>query len=268
MNPSIGVTLKEARTRKSITLEDVYAKTRIHPRVLQLLEEEKFDKLPSPLFAKSFLKSYAEFLEVNPEEVIKAYEQKGLKEPEQILFIKPAELKAEEKFLASAGADLLIPALVIIVLILAGVAVFLFKNSSVVHSQSLPVKKTKPKAESSRAKPAVEVKAESSENLATKGWLRSVAQGNFPKINRKAPLELKIKALDSVWLRITCDGKVLFQSILKRGAEESWRAGEKIEIWSGNCSNMFLILNGTAIGSPGKGVIKKMWINHDGVRLP
>jgi len=126
----------------------------------------------------------------------------------------------------------------------------------------------KPKAEASRTKPAAEVKTEYSENQAAEGWLRSVAQGNFPKINRKAPLELKIKALDSVWLRIQCDGKVLFQSILKRGAEESWRAGEKIEIWSGNCSNMFLTLNGTAIGSPGKGVIKKMWINHDGVRLP
>ena len=47
MSASIGAVLKEARTKKSITLEDVHAKLKIHPRVLQLLEEDKFDKLPS-----------------------------------------------------------------------------------------------------------------------------------------------------------------------------------------------------------------------------
>ena len=64
---SIGTVLKEARTKKSISLEDVHSKIKIHPRVLQLLEEDKFEKLPSSVFAKSFLKSYAEFLEVNSE---------------------------------------------------------------------------------------------------------------------------------------------------------------------------------------------------------
>ena len=63
---SIGNTLKDARNKKTLSYDEVHAKIKIHPRVLQLLEEEKFDKLPSPLFAKSFLKSYAEFLEVNP----------------------------------------------------------------------------------------------------------------------------------------------------------------------------------------------------------
>ena len=70
---SIGYTLKEARNKKSISLDDVHAKIKVHPRVLQLLEEDKFDKLPSPIFVKSFLKSYADFLEIDSSSIIKSY---------------------------------------------------------------------------------------------------------------------------------------------------------------------------------------------------
>ena len=41
---SIGAALKEARSKRSVTLEDAHARLKIHPRVLQLLEEDKFDK--------------------------------------------------------------------------------------------------------------------------------------------------------------------------------------------------------------------------------
>ena len=85
---SIGSVLKEARNKKSISLEEVHSRIKIHPRVIQLLEDDKFDKLPSPVFVKSFLKSYAEFLEVNPEEIVRAYDKEGRKDPAQVLFIK------------------------------------------------------------------------------------------------------------------------------------------------------------------------------------
>ena len=88
---SIGSTLKEARSRKSVSFEEVHAKIRIHPRVLQLLEEEKFDKLPSPLYVKSFLRSYAEYLEVNPDEILGAYEKAALRDPEQHYYIPTAD---------------------------------------------------------------------------------------------------------------------------------------------------------------------------------
>ena len=58
---SIGNALKEAREKKSISLDDVHTRVKIHPRVLQLLEEDRFDKLPSPLFAKSFSASLINF---------------------------------------------------------------------------------------------------------------------------------------------------------------------------------------------------------------
>ena len=88
---SIGSVLKEARVKRSVSLEEVQLKTKIHPTVLQLLEEDKFDRLPSPLFVKSFLKTYAEFLEIKPDELIAAYEREKHRDPEQILFIRPTD---------------------------------------------------------------------------------------------------------------------------------------------------------------------------------
>ena len=90
--------------------------------------------------------------------------------------------------------------------------------------------------------------------------------GNFPKIDKKIPLALQIRALEPVWIHVTCDGKVLFQGILKKGAAEGWQARESIEIWTGNASNMAMTLNQVSLGSPGKGMSKKMIMTHDGIK--
>ncbi|MBI2095718.1 MAG: DUF4115 domain-containing protein [Candidatus Omnitrophica bacterium] len=250
MSASIGSVLKEARDKKTLTLEAVHSKTKIHPRVLQLLEDDKFDKLPSPLFARSFLKSYAEFLEVDSEELLKNYEKMGLKNPEQTIFIRPAEETLRKPVRIDSRTA------VTAAVILAGVCfVVLFFFAA----RSLKERFLRPAGVQTQT-----AKAKAPKDAA---WLRSVAQGNFPEIRRNAPLELQVKALDNVWLRVTCDGKVLFQAILKRGASETWKARAKIEIWTGNSSNMYLALNGFGIGSPGKGVIKKMSITHEGVKI-
>ncbi|MEI8345675.1 MAG: DUF4115 domain-containing protein [Candidatus Omnitrophota bacterium] len=98
-------------------------------------------------------------------------------------------------------------------------------------------------------------------------WLRSVTAGNYPAIDKRASLDLRIKALDSVWLRITSDSKVLYQGILKKGQAEGWSAKETIEVWTGNASNIYLTLNRQTLGSPGRGVIKRMIITHQGIRI-
>lgn len=245
---SIGNQLKEARSKKTLSLDDVYSRIKIHPRVLNLLEEGRFEKLPSPLFVKSFLKSYAEFLELSPENIIQAYEKEDQKDPEQVLFIKPVDAKP-----AASTPKNLLPGLVAICLIAAvgfcsfylvkASTHFFKKKTSIRASQKIPVQETK--------------KIE---------WLRSVERGDYPTISSKTPLELKIHATDNVWLHITCDGKVLFQSILKRGSSESWSANKSIEVWTGNASSMNLVLNRLDLGSPGKGAVKKIILTREGAR--
>ena len=68
-------------------------------------------------------------------------------------------------------------------------------------------------------------------------------------------------------MHVTSDGVVTFQGILTKGSAETWSAKTSIEVWTGNASNMSLTLNKYALGSPGRGVVKKMLISRDGVRI-
>ncbi len=259
---SIGSILKEARNKKSVTLEEVYAKTKIHPRVLQLLEDEKFDKLPSPLFVKSFLKSYAEFLEVNPEELIRTYEKEDRKEPEQLLYLKPAGYQ-KPLFLLDGGLSKILAASLVVILFSTS-AIFLFK--AIKNGWTGKGKKS-----AVSAKTSVKVTSKTaSQDLKKLGedWLYHSSLRNFPTLKENTPLKLNIRAHNDVWLRITCDEKVLFESILKKGAAESWTADKTIEVWTGNASSMRLAVNGTVLkSSPRKAVIKKMLVNHEGVKV-
>ncbi len=279
---AIGNSLKEARTKKALTLDEVHAKTKIHPRVLQLLEEGKFDKLPSPVFAKSFLRSYADFLCVNPDELISAYEKESepKKDPEQILFIRSVEEKQEDSL---PYKNIMMPAAIIAAAV-AAVLVFSFvvpkilgaagkgldakawlspKPDTTVDTQ----KSAKAAAAAAAARKAEDARKKEAQKKSAE-WVRSPEQGNFPKIAKKSPLELRLRALDNVWVRVTADGKVLYQGILGRNAVETWSAKDTLELWTGNAANMFLSVNRFSIGSPGHGMIRKMVITREGVRIP
>ena len=54
--------LREAREAKKLSLEDVSLATKINSRILENLEAGQIEKLPSGLYARSFLKQYADFL--------------------------------------------------------------------------------------------------------------------------------------------------------------------------------------------------------------
>jgi cytoskeleton protein RodZ len=58
----LGASLRDARLRRSLELEEVEEATRISRRYLRALEEERFELLPGDAYAKAFLRSYADFL--------------------------------------------------------------------------------------------------------------------------------------------------------------------------------------------------------------
>ncbi len=62
----IGPTLREARVRKRLTLQQVEEDTKIRCRYLQALEDEDFGVLPGQAYAKGFLHSYASYLGLDP----------------------------------------------------------------------------------------------------------------------------------------------------------------------------------------------------------
>jgi cytoskeleton protein RodZ len=71
--PSIGETLREARMRQRLDIADVEARTKIRAKYLRALENEEFSMLPGPTFVKTFLRTYAEMLGLDPHVLVEEY---------------------------------------------------------------------------------------------------------------------------------------------------------------------------------------------------
>ena len=70
---SLGIYLRKSREERHIGLDEVAEATRIRRHNLEAIENDEWSKLPSQVFIKGFLKSYAEFLGLNKETVIHHY---------------------------------------------------------------------------------------------------------------------------------------------------------------------------------------------------
>ena len=64
-NTSFGSLLQEARKARGLSLLQVYEETRINTIYLEALELEQLEVFPAHVFARSFLKLYAEFLGID-----------------------------------------------------------------------------------------------------------------------------------------------------------------------------------------------------------
>ena len=74
--PEIGETLREARMRRRIDMAEVEAATKIRAKYLRALESEEWDLLPGPTFVKTFLRTYADYLELDSRLLVEEYKQR------------------------------------------------------------------------------------------------------------------------------------------------------------------------------------------------
>lgn len=70
----IGKTLHRERELRNISLEEVAQSTRIPIRTLQHIECDAWVELPGEVFAKGFLRSYAQFLGMDARPLLARYE--------------------------------------------------------------------------------------------------------------------------------------------------------------------------------------------------
>jgi Helix-turn-helix domain len=73
--PEIGATLREARMRARIDVSEIEAQTKIRAKYLRALENEEWDLLPGPTFVKSFLRTYAQALDLDDKSLVEEYRQ-------------------------------------------------------------------------------------------------------------------------------------------------------------------------------------------------
>jgi len=77
LHPSIGMdvglTLRIARERRGLSIPQLAATTKIPSGVLKALEDNAFEKVPSGIFTRGFIRAYAREVGLDPEEMIREF---------------------------------------------------------------------------------------------------------------------------------------------------------------------------------------------------
>lgn len=69
----IGSSLRDARLRQGLDFPELEERTKIRPKYLRALEDERFDVLPAPTYVRGFLRSYAEALGLDGQPFVDEY---------------------------------------------------------------------------------------------------------------------------------------------------------------------------------------------------
>src|SRR5690349_22561581 len=69
----VGLELRQARERRGLSLQQLSHTTKISPRVLQAIEAADEDRLPAPVFTRSFVKTYAKEVSLDPDDTMRRY---------------------------------------------------------------------------------------------------------------------------------------------------------------------------------------------------
>jgi transcriptional regulator with XRE-family HTH domain len=72
----IGATLREARMRAKIDINEVETRTKIRAKYLRAIENEEWSLLPGDVYVKSFLRTYADYLGLDSRQLIDDYKRR------------------------------------------------------------------------------------------------------------------------------------------------------------------------------------------------
>lgn len=260
--PTIGEQLRAAREAKGLGIDDAHRHTKIHARILSAMEEDRTGDVLEPAYARGFLKKYATFLSLDPEPLVQEY-LRG--EPSTA---SPSLLRSPATTTTASGAargrpsqdgepapsGWWGPAAIAAVAVL-GLAFLGFLARDLYQTVAAPpVSAAKPPAPNAAS---VKTSPRAAEAPAPK-----------PLVPKSQPLKLSIRAAQDCWMQVKADDKVLFQNVLKKGAEETWTATDDLELWVGNAAALTLTLNGHALEPLGGGVQKGVRVTRSGLQRP
>ena len=81
----IGARLREARMHAKIDINEVEVRTKIRAKYLRAIENEEWDLLPGEVYAKSFLRTYGEFLGLDTRQLVDDFRRRYESPPDQEL---------------------------------------------------------------------------------------------------------------------------------------------------------------------------------------
>lgn len=227
----VGIALRDARVARNLSLAEVSALLRIREAHLEAIELEDFDQLPGNVYAIGFIRTYAQYLELNESDLIMRFKAASVESGMADMVFEEEE--TEQISGALKISLLVVGALVVYVLwLVAGTKNEGITVSTVVQIPAAPVEA--PAAPTSPAVVADEAAASSAAAIETPATPRASdeaasaaatiegsadVQPNAQLIDTTpAPYKVEIRATRRTWMRLeNAQGRVLFSSVIDEG---------------------------------------------------
>ena len=85
---SIGEKFKKRREERGLFIEQIARDTNISKKYIEAIENENFSEMPGEAYLLGFLRSYAEYLDIDPDEIVAIYKNTKIQEqpvPEELI---------------------------------------------------------------------------------------------------------------------------------------------------------------------------------------
>ena len=260
---SIGDILRRERLRRGLKLEQVSAHTKIGQQYLLAMEENRFERLPSGLLTRSFLRQYTHALDLNEEEVLASLKQQ-CEEPSAAISEAHPPCRQSHLPLLPAAAWLLIVTFSCggIYTLWENVRRSLFETSALVP---------RPMAHSGRA--SLAPRATPAPTKLPQPELQPVeelSRGSSPEpgFGSRAALHVVFAASEPVWLSIKSDGIPTYSGTIESLQSRAFDAATKMVVLVGNAGGVRIAVNGKPVGMSGAhGEVQSLVVTPTGVQL-
>jgi cytoskeletal protein RodZ len=267
---SFGRLLRSLRRAENMTMNDVFRKTRVSHTVLELIEKEDYARLPAMVLVKSFLRSYANAVGADPDEIIRLY-LLGHKNASQNLDSEASPDKDNAKLWPKC------------LLVFSALAALIYLTVFIMQKGiEEPPPGTKPQAvPAEQQKESVAVKKPSDDSFNKLPLIEQVEQAEPEQIEpekledtapepaepkqetlpetEKQPeavipekLFLKIISEEETWFKVIIDNQDASEYTLKPGESMELEALSGYNILIGNAAGLKLFLNDKPVEVPGK----------------
>jgi cytoskeleton protein RodZ len=266
---SLGQALRAARTTQGLSIEEVAAELRFERRIIVALEDERFEELGPPVFAKGYLKHYGHLLGLAPNDLLADYYR--LVEPKDLSIAPSRAIKLrDERQIAVwiVGALALALLALLLFLWLTGEPDFVAPPESL-PSASDPVLDDLPPPISVDPVPAIPpAEQESDAPAAVDGDLAELAETETPTGDAASEADVPQPAAGDVaaglrivlefdadsWVEVTdAGGRRLSYGLGRAGSTVDVRAEPPVDFVLGNVAGVRLSVDGSAYPVPRAG---------------
>lgn len=270
----IGATLRKARQDSGATLEDVEQETKIRKRYLEALEREDYDQLPNAVYARGFLKTYANYLGLDGDELSRELKERWETVQErQLRESLPKESRLERRPRIRSGragaagmtfgrrsriSPVAVLGLVLALALLAAAVGGLYwvgQSSRGTGGEQPPERRAGEPPGDGRERQSGSGVAPGGGTTAADG---GTVVGGPTTVEAPSAGVIRLTVLierEPAWLSVRADGNLLYEQIAQPGYSQVFEAGERITVWTGNAGAVRLEVNGQdygALGAPGE----------------